>query len=105
MKRIKEKEKYIYYLPERITINNYMQIRNYIKEDIEQQDIKTFILDFYDTVFIDSTGLGALIFIHKLALKNKKEIIVRNLSGILKDLFNLTGISDLFIIEGTFKEG
>jgi anti-sigma B factor antagonist len=58
-----------------------------------------FVLDFGDVDYIDSAGLGSLVAIQKRALQNDGSIVIKNLKGIVKDLFELTRLVMIFEIQ------
>lgn len=51
-------------------------------------------------VYIDSTGLGALISIYKEVNEHQKEIIIENLKPNVKKIFEITDLDKLFLIKG-----
>ena len=56
------------------------------------------ILDFSDTKFIDSIGLGALVSILKQTAQNQKSVILSSLSPHVRQIFELTKLYRLFDI-------
>ena len=59
----------------------------------------TFVIDFGNVDSIDSTGLGTLVAIQKRALQNGGSIILKNLKGLVKELFELTRLIMVFEIQ------
>ena len=59
---------------------------------------KNFIIDLGDVDYIDCSGLGTLLHIRKQTLKNGGSVIIQRLQGLVKDLFEMTRVSNLFEI-------
>lgn len=60
---------------------------------------KHFIIDFAQVDYIDSTGLGVLISIHKRSVELGGEVVIRELKGNVKELFELTRLVKVFKME------
>ena len=58
-----------------------------------------FIIDFAKVDYIDSSGLGVLVSIQKRALQHSGGVIVKNLQGVVKELFELTRLTRVFEIQ------
>ena len=56
----------------------------------------SFLIDLSAVDYIDSTGIGALIAIHKRARKKEGGVAVRGLNGLVKELFTLTRVDKVF---------
>lgn len=57
------------------------------------------ILDFHQTTFIDSSGLGALVSNYKTAQEKGIALILRNVTPQVMAVLNLTGLDQVFFIE------
>lgn len=57
------------------------------------------IVDFHQTIFMDSSGLGALVTNFKLAQEKKIEFILQNVTPQVMAVLTLTGLNDTFSIE------
>ncbi len=62
-------------------------------------DPKKIIIDFHQTIFMDSSGLGALVSNLKLAQEKKIEFILLNVTPQVMAVLNLTGLNNTFSIE------
>ena len=60
---------------------------------------KKIIIDFHQTIFMDSSGLGALVSNFKLAQEKELEFILLNVTPQVMAVLNLTGLNDTFSIE------
>ncbi len=59
---------------------------------------KIFIIDVSEVDYIDSSGLGTLVAIHKRALQSGGNVIIKGLQGLVKDVFELTRLTQVFEI-------
>lgn len=57
------------------------------------------IIDGEKLDYIDSTGLGTLISILKIAKENKNKIYIRNIKPNIRKLFDITELDKVFVIE------
>ena len=60
-----------------------------------------FLIDFSQTGYIDSSGLGALVSISKRVREQRRELRLRGLNEDLRSLFELTKLDTLFAIADT----
>ncbi|MBW4588612.1 exopolysaccharide biosynthesis polyprenyl glycosylphosphotransferase [Aetokthonos hydrillicola Thurmond2011] len=60
---------------------------------------KKIIIDFRQTIFMDSSGLGALVSNYKLTQEKQIEFILLNVTPQVMAVLNLTGLNDTFSIE------
>jgi exopolysaccharide biosynthesis polyprenyl glycosylphosphotransferase len=61
--------------------------------------VKKMIVDFGQTTFMDSSGLGALVSNYKIAQEKEIEFILRNVTPQVMAVLNLTGLDKVFCIE------
>ena len=61
---------------------------------------KDILFDCKDLEYLDSTGLGSLIFILKEVEKNDNKIVIENLNPQIMKLFKITKLEDMFEIRG-----
>ncbi len=62
-------------------------------------DSKVLLIDFNNTIFMDSSGLGALVSIFKFAQEKGIEFILDNVTPQVMAVLNLTGLDQVFIIK------
>ncbi len=60
---------------------------------------KKIIIDFHQTIFMDSSGLGALVSNLKLTQENNIEFLLLNVTPQVMAVLNLTGLNNTFSIE------
>lgn len=58
-----------------------------------------YIFDMHDLRYIDSAGLGLMVTVLKRVAPNGGEVRVRNLHGVIKELFEQTRLEKIFIVE------
>lgn len=66
--------------------------------EIIDQGQKNFLVDMSNLDYIDSTGLGVLVTIHKRALQKNGTVTIKGLKGAVQDLFDLTRLNKVFTI-------
>jgi anti-sigma B factor antagonist len=80
----------------------YESEANTLKESLTkyiENGNSSFVIDFSAVDYIDSAGLGAMVTIQKRAIMRDGGVVVKGLSGIVKELFMLTRVERIFIIE------
>lgn len=65
-----------------------------------EKDKKDILFDCKELEYLDSTGLGSLIFILKEVEKNDNKIVIENLNPQIMKLFKITKLEDMFEIRG-----
>lgn len=78
-----------------IYVDDAAGIRQELIDEIEAGRTNI-VIDFKEVNYIDSSGLGVLISIHKRALQHGGQVRVRNLHGVVKELFELTRLTRVF---------
>ena len=81
-----------------IYVEEAAQIRESLIGYIEKGH-KTFVVDLGNVDYLVSSGLGRLVAIQKRALQNGGSVIIKNLKGLVKDLFELTRLTKVFEIQ------
>jgi anti-sigma B factor antagonist len=79
---------------------NRQQLRDAIVSEIDR-GAHAFVIDFADTGYIDSAGLGALVSLSKKIRESNGSLRLLNLNDDLRTLFELTKLDTLF----AFDEG
>ncbi|MEA4901948.1 STAS domain-containing protein [Desulfitobacterium sp.] len=79
----------------KIFVEDAAQLREKLLELIDQGH-RRFIIDMHKAIYIDSSGLGVLVAIHKRAIENGGGVVIRGLQGVVKDLFLMTRLNKVF---------
>ena len=66
---------------------------------LRNPQIEEIILDFSDTTFIDSSGIGALVICHKLCESKGAKLRLINVSSQVMMALSLTGLKDIFHVQ------
>jgi len=77
---------------------NRQQLRDVITLEIDRGALD-FVIDFADTGYIDSAGLGALVSLSKRIREADGALRLVNLNDDLRTLFELTRLDTLFALE------
>ena len=72
------------------------ELENVIKDNLD--DVEGLILDFKDLEYISSAGLRVVLGARK-AMGDKGSFAVRNLCSDVREIFDITGFSDIITIE------
>lgn len=79
--------------------SNRQQLRDAITLEIDRGAVD-FVIDFADTGYIDSAGLGALVSLSKRIREADGSLRLTNLNEDLRTLFELTRLDTLFALDG-----
>ncbi|AHF06430.1 STAS domain-containing protein [Desulfitobacterium metallireducens] len=82
----------------KIFVEDAAQLRERLL-DLINQGHRRFIIDMHKATYIDSSGLGVLVAIHKRALENGGKVVIKGLQGVVKDLFLMTRLNKVFEID------
>jgi anti-sigma B factor antagonist len=58
------------------------------------------VLDLTDVGFVDSSGLGALVAIHRHAVANNGSFVVRSVPPQVQRLFEITRLGEVLTVDG-----
>lgn len=86
-----------------LIVGNRQELKQKVLDEIERGERK-FLVDFSQTGYIDSSGLGVLVSLSKKIREAGGELRLANLNDDLKTLFELTKLDTLFHIAGTRDE-
>jgi len=86
-----------------LIVANRQELKQTILDALEEGDSK-FVVDFSDTGYIDSSGLGVLVSVSKKIREAGGELSLSGLNEDLRMLFELTKLDTLFRIFDTKEE-
>src|SRR5579872_5544364 len=81
-----------------LVAGNRQQLRDAVTSEIDR-GIRTFVIDFTDTGYVDSAGLGALVSLSKKVREADGSLRLTNLNEDLRTLFELTRLDTLFALD------
>ena len=83
-----------------LIVGNRQQLKDAVLKELEGGGRK-FLVDFTDTAYIDSSGLGVLVSLSKKIREKGGELRLSNLNDDVRTLFELTKLDTLFPIADT----
>ncbi|MBW3535019.1 MAG: STAS domain-containing protein [Gemmatimonadetes bacterium] len=86
-----------------LIVGNRQELKQKVLEQLENGDRK-FVIDFSNTGYIDSSGLGVLVSLSKKIREQGGELRLANLNEDLRTLFELTKLDTLFKIADSREE-
>lgn len=81
-----------------IYVEEATEIREKLIEYIDK-GFNNFLISMAGVDYIDSSGLGVLVAIHKRALQHGGKVVIKGLTGIVKELFELTRLNKVFELQ------
>ena len=87
-----------------LIVGNRQELRQKVLDELEKGGRK-FLVDFTETGYIDSSGLGVLVSLSKKISEMGGELRVSTLNEDLRILFGLTKLDTLFQIADSRQEG
>ena len=88
---------------EYLIVGNRQKLKKIILDELDKGKRK-FVVDFSESLYVDSSGLGALLSISKKIHEQGGELVLASLNGDLRTLFELTKLDTLFNIVGNREE-
>ena len=89
-------------------VGNRQELKQMVLDEVERGE-RRFVIDFSETGYIDSSGLGVLVSLSKKIREQGGELRLINLNDDLRTLFELTKLDTLFRLndggEGTAGSG
>ena len=85
-----------------LVAGNRQQLREAVVNEIER-GARSVLIDFADTGYIDSAGLGVLVSLSKRIREANGSLRLVNLNEDLRTLFELTRLDTLFDLEGRLE--
>lgn len=80
-----------------LIVGNRQELKQLVLEELERGE-KTFVVDFAETVYIDSSGLGVLVSLSKKIREQGGDLVLAGLNEDLRTLFELTKLDTRFTI-------
>jgi anti-sigma B factor antagonist len=86
-----------------LIVGNRQELKQKVLEELEN-GARKFLVDFSNTGYIDSSGLGVLVSLSKKIREQGGELRLANLNDDLRTLFELTKLDTLFHISDSRDE-
>ena len=87
-----------------LIVGNRQKLKKKVLDELEG-GARRFLVDFTDTAYIDSSGLGILVSLSKKIREAGGELRLSSLNEDLRTLFELTKLDTLFRIADSRQEG
>jgi len=88
----------VVYVEGQLVAGNRQQLREAVTSEIDR-GVRNFVIDFSDTGYVDSAGLGALVSLSKKVREAYGSLRLKNLNEYLRTLFELTRLDTLFALD------
>jgi anti-sigma B factor antagonist len=99
----KNKEVYIIDIQGELDLYNSYKLKELLMKMLEKK-IERFIINMEDVEYIDSSGIGALIYISSTLKKMNLRLAITNIHGSVKKVIELTKLMGYFPIAATLEE-
>ncbi len=99
----KNKEVYIVDVSGEMDLYNSYKLKELIMKMLERK-IQHIIINLDEVDYIDSSGIGALIYICSTAKKLNLDLFITNIHGSVKKVIELTKLMGFFPIVGSLEE-
>ena len=86
-----------------LIVGNRQELKQRVLEELDSGE-RRFVVDFKDTGYIDSSGLGVLVSLSKKIREQGGELRLSGLNEDLRTLFELTKLDTLFRITDSKSE-
>lgn len=87
-----------------LIVGNRQELKQAVLKELENGDRK-FLIDFTNTGYIDSSGLGVLVSLSKKIREQGGDLRLASLNEDLRTLFELTKLDTLFQIADSREDG
>lgn len=85
-----------------IDLYNHLKLKNLVKETLES-GAKKVLMNFENVTYIDSSGIGSLIYIYNLHKEKKSKFLLCNIHGSVKRVIELTKLNGFLPIEDNLQ--
>ncbi len=96
-------ENYIIDVDGEMDLYNSYKIKDLITKMVEK-NVKRIIVNFSEVTYIDSSGVGALIYICSVIRKKHLQLALTNIQGSVKKVIELTRLTEYFPMTNSIEE-
>ncbi len=94
---------YIIDISGEMDLYNSFELKNIVLK-MMQKNIKNYIINLENVEYIDSSGIGALIYVHSALKKKNMNLRIVNVHGSVKRVIELTKLIKYFNIVNSLRE-
>ena len=87
------------HIPERFDFGHHKEFTEEVNTVIADDSIKTLVLDFNRTSYLDSSALGMLVLANKKAKEKSMQTVIRGARDNAKEILEIANFDKLFRIE------
>ena len=92
-------------LCEDLTAANASDFKEVVQKNIDDENCaEAFLLNFLDLQFLDSSGISALIYLHRKISKASKKLAIVYDNDVVEEVFVLTKLNKIFNLYRDFDE-
>jgi anti-anti-sigma factor len=93
------------FIPKRLSVLEAVKFKEIADKILEENvDLKEIILDFNQTQFIDSSGIGSLVHVFKVTQARKISFILLKINPTIMSVLTMTGLDQVFTIVSDVNE-
>ncbi len=96
-------DNYIIDLDGEMDLYNSYKLKDLVTKMVEK-DVKRIIVNLDSVTYIDSSGVGALIYVCSIIKKLNLQLAMSNIHGSVKKVIDLTKLTDYFPITNSIEE-
>ncbi len=79
-----------------LDVHNVKNLKSAVSESLEDENGWTYILDMGDVTYLDSSGLGMLVYIKKEISHEEGDLKIINIQSQVFNVFKLTRLDEFF---------
>lgn len=87
-----------------IDLYNASELKEAISENVDNDNGNNIIIDFTEILYIDSSGIGALIALMSKLDQAQGKLVLANVNNSIQEVFELTKLTSFFIIKTNMEE-
>jgi anti-anti-sigma factor len=81
-----------------LDLYNEGYLKRAVLSEIEKDYLEKVVIDFSECAYIDSSGMGALVYLHKLCLDKKKSLVVTKLNDNILSILRISSLDTFLTI-------
>ncbi len=88
----------VFKMPQEVELSNSYDVKEHIYKESFEAGFKYLVLDFSQTQYLDSSGLGIIVAIHKQARLQGGAVVLVGLDSNIKNLLKFTALDRVLTI-------
>ncbi|HBE02328.1 MAG: hypothetical protein A2096_06675 [Spirochaetes bacterium GWF1_41_5] len=95
----KDNNVYTFFISGELTLENENSLKEEISGKLENDNCAKVVLDLSGMEYIDSSGIGMLVYLNKELKNSGKELALKNVSDSVMEIFKIGCFDDILKIE------